>query len=100
MTAPDDGSEDDLVAGEPRRLLRTALAHLATQRREDGSLELLGEVPPELGEPLVRALERVAGELVADDERRGEVPRSGGRLHADAFVALLLRVTDTPADQA
>ncbi|GAA4918132.1 hypothetical protein EV188_101607 [Actinomycetospora succinea] len=96
MTAPDD----DLVAGEPRRVLRRALSHLSTQRRDDGSLELLGEVPPDLADPLMRALERVAGELVDDDERRGEVPRSGGRLHADAFVALLLRVTDTPADQA
>jgi hypothetical protein len=96
VTAPDD----DLVAGEPRRVLRRALAHLSTQRRDDGSLELLGEVPPELADPLVRAMQRVAGELVADDERRGEVPRSGGRLHADAFVALLLRVTDTPPDQA
>ncbi|MFC5141483.1 hypothetical protein ACFPK1_24820 [Actinomycetospora rhizophila] len=96
MTARDD----DLVAGEPRRVLRRALAHLSTQRRDDGSLELLGEVPPELVDPLVRAMQRVADELVADDERRGEVPRSGGRLHADAFVALLLRVTDTPPDQA
>jgi hypothetical protein len=96
MTGPDD----DLVAGEPRRVLRRALAHLRTQRQDDGTLELLGEVPPELADPLMRALERVADELSADDERRGEVPRSGGRLHADAFVALLLRVTDTPPDQA
>lgn len=96
MTAPDD----DLVAGESRRVLRTALAQLSTQRRDDGSLELLGEVPPELADPLVRAVRRVADELVAEDERRGEVPRSGGRLNADAFVALLLRVTDTPVDQA
>ena len=96
MSAPDD---DDLVAGEPRRVLRKALAHLSTQRQDDGSLELLGEVPPALADPLMRALERVAGELVDDDERRGEVPRSGGRLNADAFVALLLRVTDTPPDQ-
>lgn len=99
MTTP-DGDDADLVAGEPRRVLRKALAHLSTQRRDDGSLELLGEVPPDLADPLVRAIERVAGELVADDERRGEVPRSGGRLQADAFVALLLRVTDTPPDQA
>ncbi|MDD7940408.1 hypothetical protein PHK61_18440 [Actinomycetospora lutea] len=93
-------ADDDLVAGEPRRVLRRALAHLSTQRRDDGSLELLGEVPPDLADPLMRALDRVAGELVADDERRGEVPRRGGRLHADAFVALLLRVTDTPPDRA
>lgn len=93
-------SDDDLVAGEPRKLLRRALANLSTQRRDDGSLELLGEVPPDLGDPLVRALDRVREELAADDERRGEAPRSGGRLDADAFVALLLRVTDTPPDQA
>ncbi|GAA4787417.1 hypothetical protein GCM10023200_22030 [Actinomycetospora chlora] len=96
MTGPDD----DLVAGESRRELRRALSHLRTQRQDDGTLELLGEVPPGLADPLMRALERVADELAADDERRGEVPRSGGRLNADAFVALLLRVTDTPPDQA
>jgi hypothetical protein len=93
-------ADDDLVAGESRRVLRRALASLSTQRRDDGTLELLGEVPPGLADPLMRALERVADELRADDERRGEVARSGGRLHADAFVALLLRVTDTPPDQA
>jgi hypothetical protein len=93
-------SDDDLVAGEPRKLLRRALAHLSTQRRDDGSLELLGEVPPDLADPLVRAIGRVTEELRADDERRGAEPRSGGRLQADAFVALLLRVTDTPPDQA
>ncbi|MEJ2885665.1 DUF222 domain-containing protein [Actinomycetospora aeridis] len=96
MTTPDD----DLVAGEPRRVLRQALLHISTSRNEDGSLELIGEVPPELADPLVRALERVAEEFVADDERRGVVPRSGGRLHADALVALVLRVIDTPPDQA
>ena len=36
----------------------------------------------------------VGAELVADDERRGVEERSGARLQADAFVALLLRVTD------
>ena len=91
---------DDLVAGESRKVLREALAHLSTERHDDGSLELVGEVPPDLADPLVRALERVADELQDDDVRRGERPRSGGRLHADAFVALLLRVTDTPRDQA
>lgn len=93
-------SDDDLVAGEPRRVLRRALSHLSTGRRADGSLELLGDVPPDLADPLVRAMGRVADELRADDERRGVAPRSGGRLTADAFVALLLRVTDTPRDQA
>ena len=91
---------DDLVAGEPRGTLREALAHLSTHRHDDGSLELVGEVPPELSDPLVRALETVADELRAGDERRGVRPRSGGHLHADALIALLLRVTDTAeADQ-
>jgi len=87
----------ELVAGEPRNVLREAFAHMSTTRHEDGSLELVGDVPPELAEPLVRALERVADELRADDAGRGVVPRSGGRLHADALIALLLRVTDTGA---
>ncbi|MDD7933564.1 hypothetical protein [Actinomycetospora straminea] len=93
-------TDDDLVAGEPRAVLRDALAHLSTTRHDDGSVELVGEVPPELADPLVRALERVADELRADDERRGAAPRSGGRLHADTLIALLLRVTDTPTDRA
>lgn len=45
---------------------------------------------------LLRAMARVSDELRADDTRRGEEPRSGGRLQADAFLALLLRVTDQP----
>lgn len=88
-------TSEDLVAGEPRTVLREAFAHMSTQRNHDGSLELVGEVPPELADPMVRALERVADELRADDETRGVRPRNGGRLHADALIALLLRVTDT-----
>ncbi|CAA9282654.1 MAG: hypothetical protein AVDCRST_MAG54-3747 [uncultured Actinomycetospora sp.] len=86
---------EDLVAGEPRGTLREALAHLSTHRHDDGSLELVGEVPSELSDVLARALEHVADELRADDEARGVRPRSGGHLHADALIALLLRVTDS-----
>lgn len=85
---------EDLVAGEPRAALREALASIQTQRRPDGDLEVSGDIPPEAAEPLVRALGRVAQELRDDDERRGVEVRDGGRLQADAFVALLLRVTD------
>ena len=85
---------EDLVAGEPRAALREALASIRTERRADGDLEISGDVPPDLAEPLMRALERVAQELRDDDERRGAEVRDGGRLQADAFVALLLRVTD------
>ena len=85
---------EDLVAGEPRATLREALASIRTERRADGDLEISGDVPPDLAEPLMRALERVAQELRDDDERRGVEVRDGGRLQADAFVALLLRVTD------
>jgi hypothetical protein len=83
----------DIVAGESRAVLRDALSGVATRRRDDGILELVGNPPPELAAPLVRALARVEAELRADDEARGEPPRDGGRLHADAFMALLLRVT-------
>jgi hypothetical protein len=85
---------EDLVAGEPRATLREALASIQTQRRADGDLEISGEIAPEVAEPLIRALDRVARELRDDDERRGAEVRDGGRLQADAFVALLLRVTD------
>lgn len=76
-------------------MLRDALAAVRTRRRDDGDLELTGEIAPELAEPLLRAVERIGAELVADDERRGAPVRSGARLRADAFVALLLRVTDS-----
>ncbi|MDL5156993.1 hypothetical protein [Actinomycetospora termitidis] len=69
---------------------------MRTRRRDDGDLELTGDIAPELAESLLRALARVSDELRADDEARGAEPRSGGRLQADAFVALLLRVTDQP----
>jgi hypothetical protein len=83
----------DIVAGESRAVLRDALAGVATRRGADGILELVGHPPPELAAALVRALARVEAELRADDEARGDPPREGGRLHADAFMALLLRVT-------
>lgn len=82
-----------MVAGESRAVLRDALAGMTTRRRPDGTLELVGDPPPELAAPLLRALARVEAELRADDERRGAEPRTGGRLHADALMALLLRVT-------
>ncbi len=83
----------DVVAGESRAVLRDALAAVTTRRRADGILELVGDPPPELAVPLVRALARVAAELRADDESRGVPLRADGRLHADALMALILRVT-------
>ncbi len=87
-------ADPDLVAGEPRATLRDALASIRTDRLPDGTLDLSGDISADLAQPLLRALDRVAAELVADDERRGGEVRAGGRLQADAFVALLLRVTD------
>jgi hypothetical protein len=89
-----DPGGTDLVAGEPRTVLREALASIRTERLPDGTLDLAGDISAELAQPLLRALARVAAELSADDERRGGEVRAGGRLQADAFVALLLRVTD------
>ena len=82
------------VAGESRAVLREALAHTRTRRRDDGTLELDGAVPPELAETLARALGRVADELHEADVARGGAVREGGELHAAALMALLLRVTD------
>lgn len=86
----------DHVAGEARAVLREALARVSTRRRDDGTLELVGDLLPDLAEPLTRAHRRVAAELVAADAAAGRAVRDGGRRDADAFLALLLRVTDVP----
>lgn len=88
--------DDDLVMGEPRGVLREAMLGLATRRRRTpgGGLEFEGEIPKHLADPFVRALDRVGDEIQADDRRRGGAVREGPVLHAAAFMALLLRVTD------
>lgn len=54
----------------------------------------MGDLPPALAGPFARAHRRVADELAADDAAAGREVRAGGRLDADALVALLLRITD------
>ena len=83
-----------VVAGEDRGVLREAALCIRTRDAPDGSLELEGEVPPHLARPFVRAHRRVADGLAADDAAAGREVRFGGRLDADALVALLLRITD------
>ncbi len=95
----DESDRPDLVAGEARSDLREALSVLRTRRLDDGSLELSGEIPERLAEPLVRAMSWVQDELRLDDAARavhgGPEPRAEGHLRADALMALILRVTDT-----
>lgn len=90
-----EGPGDDLVMGEPRALLREAFLSMPTRRTPGGGIEGEFELPPRLAGPFVRALERTCDELADDDRRRGGPVREGQELHADAFVALLLRATDT-----
>lgn len=82
--------------GEPRALLRAAFLATRTHQRADGALELSGEIPPELARPFQRAFDRVADELRAADELAEGPVRSDGQRRADALVALLLRVADSP----
>lgn len=87
-------ADDDLVMGEPRALLREAILTTRTRRRDDGAIELQGEIPAELGDPFLRALERTCDEIAEGDRRRGARVREGGELRAAAFMALTLRVFD------
>lgn len=91
-----DGADDDLVMGESRALLREAFLSMRTERTPGGGLEMECELPPRLGDPFLRALERTCDELADDDGRRGVPVREGHELWTAAFIALLLRVTDTP----
>lgn len=97
MTREPDPSAD-LVAGESRSVLREALTRLSTRRRADGGVEVNGELPAELGDPVERALGRLVEELRRHDERRGGPVRSERQLWPDAFMALVLRVADAGAN--
>ena len=87
------------VAGEPLELLQAAFAKLKHRKRSDGMVELSGNLEPELGEPLLRAVIRIEGELLDQDVAYGDPDaRTISERRADAFVLLAERLT-TALDQ-
>ncbi len=84
------------VAGESIELLRAALGKLQHRTTSDGMVELTGNLEPELGDPLWRAVLRVEEELLAQDEAQGDPDvRTTEQRRADAFVLLAERVTSS-----
>ena len=55
------------VEGEPVELLMRALSKFRVEDERDGMMRFKAELPPELGEPLMRALMRVEAELLLAD---------------------------------
>lgn len=81
---------DDLVAGEPLRLLLQALGQMDMTATDDGGATVAGHLDPEVGAALHRALDRVAGEIPA-------APTGGagdGGQRAEAFTTLVQRVVE------
>jgi hypothetical protein len=89
----------DLVAGERRDELISALLQARMSPAVDGVVKLNMEMPSNCA--LVRALMRVEAELTvmdADAMSAGNFePRTTDQRRADAFMALALRAADIPS---
>ena len=88
----------DRVGGEPRELLRRAIACITMTKGPGGEGILSGQLPQELAEPFTRALMRIEAELLLHDAdlftaRSGET-RTQSERRADAFTAMILRLGD------
>jgi len=88
----------DHVGGEPRALLRQALACITTSEGPGGEGILSGQLPQELAEPFARALMRIEAELLLSDAdlftaKNGET-RTQSERRADACTAMILRLDD------
>jgi hypothetical protein len=87
----------DLLGGEPRELLRRAIACITMTKGPGGEGILSGELPQELAEPFARALMRIEAELLLHVDlftaRSGEI-RTQSERRADAFTAMILRLDD------
>lgn len=81
---------DDLVAGEPLRLLLQALGQMDMTATDDGGATVAGRLDAEPGAALRRALDRVAAEMPG-------APAGGageGAPGAEAFTVLVQRVVE------
>ncbi|PQP40008.1 hypothetical protein [Mycolicibacterium austroafricanum] len=88
----------DQVGGEPRELLRRAIACMTMTKGLGGEAILSGKLPHELSEPLSRALMRIEAELLLHDAdlftvQRGEI-RTQSERRADSFTTMLQRLVD------
>jgi|tagenome__1003787_1003787.scaffolds.fasta_scaffold20830206_3 hypothetical protein len=86
----------DRVGGEPRELLRRAIACITMTEGPAGEGILSGQLPQELAEPFARALMRIEAELLLQDAdlfttSGGEI-RTESERRADAFTAMILRL--------
>ena len=84
----------DHVAGEPRELLRRAVACLTMTKGPGGEGILSGKLPQELAEPFTRALMRTEAGLLLHDADLftatvGET-RTQSERRADAFMSIIL----------
>jgi hypothetical protein len=87
------------VAGEPIDTLLQALLKFQWSTPTDGMMHFKVKLEPELAVPFNRALMRVDAELLLQDAdqltpENARDLRTDDQRHADALVALALRVTD------
>ncbi|MEV0249344.1 hypothetical protein AB0H76_22280 [Nocardia sp. NPDC050712] len=100
MADETEETDSDLVAGERRSDLLTALSYVSTDYGPDGEYIVNGDLPPEVAPPFIRAIMRVEAELLLHDAELvtvdNEEPRTPDERRTDAFVALVLRIDDRP----
>jgi hypothetical protein len=91
------------VAGEPLDLLLRALAALTCEELPGGWAKVHGEIPPEPGAAMHRAIMRIEAELIVEEAAGLEVgggdERTPPERRHDAFVELARRVIDAVGSQ-
>ena len=90
------------VAGEPLSQLLRALPYFNVRKVDERCSELSAEMPDEVANPFLRALDRVEEELRALDHHLARLtgrtpPREDGQRGMDALVILVHRICVTQA---
>ncbi len=83
------------VEGEPVEVLRQALMRFRFDGERDGLMHFSVKLPPELGDPFMRALMRIEAEFLladADGLGRGAEVRTHRQRDHDALVELMRRI--------
>lgn len=82
------------VAGEPADVLWKAILQFEWRRRA-GMFEVSARLEPDLGRPLLRAIETIEQELLDEEQaRRAAHTRTPDQRRADAFVVLFDRLIE------